>query len=85
MRKTEDLPRICVGVDLHKMQFTVHAVSEETGGNGNNQTTTEYIRMETNERLSINENIKRLRKSNNCINKKSSKDCGCNAEQQGTI
>ena len=31
MRKTEDLPRICVGVDLHKMQFTVHAVSEETG------------------------------------------------------
>ena len=31
MRKTEILPRICVGVDLHKMQFTVHAVSEETG------------------------------------------------------
>ena len=31
MRKTEDLPQICVGVDLHKMQFTVHAVSEETG------------------------------------------------------
>lgn len=30
MRKT-DLPRICVGVDLHKMQFTVHAVNEETG------------------------------------------------------
>ena len=30
MRKTEDLPRICVGVDLHKMQFTVHAVNEET-------------------------------------------------------
>ena len=30
MRKTE-LPRICVGVDLHKMQFTVHAVNEETG------------------------------------------------------
>lgn len=31
MRKTEDLPRICLGVDLHKMQFTVHAVNEETG------------------------------------------------------
>lgn len=31
MRKTEDLPRICVGVDLHKLQFTVHAMSEETG------------------------------------------------------
>lgn len=31
MRKTEDLPRICVGVDLHKLQFTVHAVNEETG------------------------------------------------------
>lgn len=30
MRKTE-LLRICVGVDLHKMQFTVHAVNEETG------------------------------------------------------
>lgn len=30
MRKTE-LPRICVGVDLHKLQFTVHAVNEETG------------------------------------------------------
>lgn len=30
MRKTE-IPRICVGVDLHKMQFTVHAVNEETG------------------------------------------------------
>lgn len=30
MRKTEDLPRICVGVDLHKLQFTVHAVNEET-------------------------------------------------------
>ena len=30
MRKTE-LPRICIGVDLHKMQFTVHAVNEETG------------------------------------------------------
>lgn len=23
MRKTEDLQRICGGVDLHKMQFTV--------------------------------------------------------------
>lgn len=31
MKKTEDLPRICVGVDLHKLQFTVHAVNEETG------------------------------------------------------
>ncbi len=31
MRKTEELPRICVGVDLHKLQFTVHAVNEETG------------------------------------------------------
>lgn len=31
MRKTENLPRICVGVDLHKKQFTVHAVNEETG------------------------------------------------------
>lgn len=31
MRKTDDLPRICVGVDLHKLQFTVHAVNEETG------------------------------------------------------
>lgn len=30
MRKTDDLPRICVGVDLHKLQFTVHAVNEET-------------------------------------------------------
>ena len=30
MRKT-DLPRICVGVDLHKLQFTVHATNEETG------------------------------------------------------
>lgn len=30
MGKTE-IPRICVGVDLHKMQFTVHAVNEETG------------------------------------------------------
>lgn len=30
-RKTEDLPRICVGVDLHKLQFTVHAINEETG------------------------------------------------------
>ena len=26
-----ELTRICVGVDLHKMQFTVHAVNEETG------------------------------------------------------
>lgn len=31
MRKTEDLPRICVGADLRKMQFAVHVVSEETG------------------------------------------------------
>lgn len=31
MRKTEELPRICVGVDLHKLQFTVHAMREETG------------------------------------------------------
>lgn len=31
MRKTDGLPRICVGVDLHKLQFTVHAVNEETG------------------------------------------------------
>ena len=31
MRKTENLPRICVGVDLHKMQYKVHAVNEETG------------------------------------------------------
>ena len=31
MRKTENLPRICVGVDLHKKQYTVHAVNEETG------------------------------------------------------
>ncbi len=31
MRKTEELPRICVGVDLHKLQFTVHAVNEQTG------------------------------------------------------
>lgn len=30
MRKTENLPRICVGVDLHK-QFTIHAVNEVTG------------------------------------------------------
>ncbi len=45
-----------------------------TGVNGNNQATAEYIRMKTNERLSNNENIKRLRKSNNCINKKDSID-----------
>ena len=31
MRKTENLPRICVGGDLHKKQYTVHAVNEETG------------------------------------------------------
>ena len=31
MRKTEEMPRICVGVDLHKLQFTVSAVNEETG------------------------------------------------------
>lgn len=31
MKKAEDLPRICVGVDLHKLQFTVHAVNEKTG------------------------------------------------------
>ena len=31
MRKTNELPRLCVGVDLHKLQFTVHAISEETG------------------------------------------------------
>lgn len=23
MRKTEEMPRICIGVDLHKLQFTV--------------------------------------------------------------
>lgn len=31
MRQNNELPRICVGVDLHKLQFTVHAVNEETG------------------------------------------------------
>ena len=31
MRQSNELPRICVGVDLHKMQFTVHAMNEETG------------------------------------------------------
>lgn len=31
MRKTNELPRVCVGVDLHKLQFTVHAMNEETG------------------------------------------------------
>ena len=31
MRKTTDLPRVCVGVDLHKTQFTVHATNEKTG------------------------------------------------------
>ena len=31
MRKTEEMPRICVGVDLHKLQFTVSAVNEGTG------------------------------------------------------
>lgn len=31
MRQTEELPRICVGVDLHKLQFTVNAMNEETG------------------------------------------------------
>lgn len=31
MKRTDDLPRLCVGVDLHKLQFTVHAMSEETG------------------------------------------------------
>lgn len=31
MRQKNELPRICVGVDLHKLQFTVHAVNEETG------------------------------------------------------
>lgn len=29
--KMTELPRICVGVDLHKLQFTVDAVNEETG------------------------------------------------------
>ena len=31
MSKTERIPRICVGVDLHKLQFTVCAINEETG------------------------------------------------------
>lgn len=31
MRKKTELPRVCVGVDLHKTQFTVHATNEETG------------------------------------------------------
>lgn len=31
MNKVVELPRICVGVDLHKLQFTVHAMNEETG------------------------------------------------------
>ena len=31
MKKMTELPRVCVGVDLHKMQFTVHALNEETG------------------------------------------------------
>lgn len=31
MRKTEEMPRICVGADLHKLQFTVSAMNEETG------------------------------------------------------
>lgn len=31
MRQKKEIPRICVGVDLHKLQFTVHAVDEETG------------------------------------------------------
>lgn len=31
MSKVAELPRICVGVDLHKLQFTVHAMNEETG------------------------------------------------------
>ncbi len=31
MMMTEKLPRVCVGVDLHKLQFTIHAVNEETG------------------------------------------------------
>ena len=48
--------------------------------NGNNTTTTEHSRMETDEGLSNNENIKRFGKSNNCINKKGSKNCICNAE-----
>ena len=31
MKEMTELPRICVGVDLHKAQFTVHAINEETG------------------------------------------------------
>lgn len=31
MRKTEETPRIFVGADLHKQQFTVNAFSEESG------------------------------------------------------
>lgn len=31
MRKTEEVPRICVGADLHKLQFTVSAINEGTG------------------------------------------------------
>lgn len=31
MRKTEETPRICVGADLHKHQFTVNAFNEDSG------------------------------------------------------
>lgn len=31
MKRKTELPRVCVGVDLHKLQFTVHALNEETG------------------------------------------------------
>ena len=31
MKEMTELPRICVGVDLHKAQFTAHAINEETG------------------------------------------------------
>lgn len=31
MRKAEGTPRICVGADLHKQQFTVNAFNEESG------------------------------------------------------
>lgn len=31
MRKTEEMPRICIGADLHKLQFTVSAMNEESG------------------------------------------------------
>ena len=31
MKRMTELPRVCVGVDLHKMQFTVHGLNEETG------------------------------------------------------